>query len=363
MASSAPRLGGLTLLFLTACAPAGPVVGAVEHLGPLPQSADIQGRDGGTSSLLWGHSVWTFGDTVLDVADEDGQNWHHNSVGWTRDTEGRDGVDLLEHPVDGAGAPRHLLPPTPFEHAFNLNHLGEDCEEPCGARWATWPGQPVWVEARQQAMFFYGLIYAEPGAYNFEGHGTSLATWDQLDAVPQRLTVNPDAEHPDLLWGRGAPGWGIGPNVVDDHLYTFACEQRGLGRPCFLARAPVRTLHEASAWTYRSASGWSAQVDDAVGVFEGAPIMSVAWHAGLGAWLAVYSEPFAEEVVARTAPALWGPWSAPTTLFREPSVPYDAVHHTEYDEDGAIYISYSEPIADTWFGTTLAWVRVELAAP
>ncbi|MCP4803798.1 MAG: DUF4185 domain-containing protein [Proteobacteria bacterium] len=310
-------------------------------------------------------SVWTFGDTVLNVEDEDGQTWHHNSVGWTTDLDGSDGVDALQEPVDSVGPPRHLLPPTEDEHAFNLAHQGDDFEEPCGAHWATWPGAPVWVPQLDQAVFFYGLIYAEPGDMNFEGRGSGIAFWDALETVPKRASGDADAEHPDLIWDDSEPGWGLAPTVIDDDLYQFACISDGLSRPCYLARADVSELADHDAWTYWSESEWTASFDEADVAFDGTPILSIFWNDHLDAWLAVYSTPFSSKIVARTAPALEGPWSREVTLFEDESEPYDAVHHAEFDEDGGrvIHVSFSRTTDDAWFSSEHAWVRVELAGP
>ena len=80
----------LILVTLAGCTPDSFGARAVE-LGILPQASTIQGRDGGPSGLVWGHSVWSFGDTVLNQNDVEGTNWHHNSFSITDDLAGRDG--------------------------------------------------------------------------------------------------------------------------------------------------------------------------------------------------------------------------------------------------------------------------------
>src|SRR5690242_20450847 len=97
------------------------------EVGVLAQSPLIVGRDGGGSALMWGRSVWTFGDTVTSKADADGATWHHNSYSFTTDLVARDGIDGLVEPTDAAGAPRYLIAPTEDEAAFNAGHRGDDC--------------------------------------------------------------------------------------------------------------------------------------------------------------------------------------------------------------------------------------------
>ena len=61
------------------------------------------------------------------------------------------------------------------------------------ARWALWPGAPVFDTAGNRALIPYGLIYAEPGSFNFHGVGSSLAVWDDFTALPTRPVLSPSA--------------------------------------------------------------------------------------------------------------------------------------------------------------------------
>jgi hypothetical protein len=347
--------------------PAFEVVSAEER-GLVAQAATIQGRDGGSSALLWGRSVWTFGDTVLNVPDEDGAQWHHNSFSITEDLVAADGIAGFVEPPDGAGAPRYFLAPTAEEQAFNDAHDGDPCMvEPCGARWAVWPGAPVYDAARDRGIIFYGLIYAEPGSFNFHGVGTGVALWGAPDAEPERPVVSPGAEHPTLLFHEGEPDWGQAALVEGDVVYAFACVEKTFSRPCLLARVPAADVLVRDAWRFWDGADWVTDWRDAAELFDGAPILSVSWNAYLGAYLAVYAPSLENRVKARTAPALTGPWSDEATLFRTPRMgegwTYDAVEHAEYAEDGGrvIWISYSRPNGVGWFGSELALWRVELA--
>jgi hypothetical protein len=208
-------------------------------------------------------------------------------------------------------------------------------------------------------VIFYGLIYAEPGDFNFEGVGSSIATWTEFESGPTRPVIDPDAAHPDLLWSADEPAFVAG--VIDgDHLYGFACEQVGLGRPCTLARAPLDRVQEHDAWEWwdGSAFGDGAHAE----LFQGAPILSVSFNPWLGAWLAVYSPPFDGVIYGRTAPELTGPWSEAAVLYDPPAdTPYDANPHPDLETDGrTLYLTYSRPHGDRWFATEFPWIEVEL---
>jgi hypothetical protein len=351
------------------CAPPGPAVESAKEVSILEQSSWITGRDGGQSEVAWGASVWTYGDTVLSAEDEDGLTWHHNSVSVTADTDASDGIGAFIEPADSVGAPRMFMPPNAEEQAFNDAHLsGEDgacAEEPCGARWAIWPGSPVWDEDNQQAYVPYGLIYAEPGDFNFEGVGQSIATWSDPGADPERPVVDESAEYPDLIWRPEDGGWGAELLLVDGDLYAFACDDdsvAGWFDGCRLGRAAVDERTHPSAWRYWDGSTWTTNPADAKSLFAGAPILSIAWNAYLERWLVVYSPPFDGHIYARAAEDLTGPWSNATMLYTTPEedAPYDATHHAELAEEGGRveYVTYHRS-TDGWFGTEFAVIRVE----
>ncbi|MCA9681651.1 MAG: hypothetical protein KC457_05615 [Myxococcales bacterium] len=52
------------------CREAGPTALEAREIGVIEQDGAIEGRDGGTSALVWGRSIWTYGDTVLTLSDE-----------------------------------------------------------------------------------------------------------------------------------------------------------------------------------------------------------------------------------------------------------------------------------------------------
>lgn len=358
-----PSLRGVVLLVLCACAK--PVS---KELGVLEKMPGVQGRDGAVSALLWGRSVWDFGDTVLEVSDVNGENWHHNSFSYTSDLDARDGLTGFEQRTDDAGAPVYFVAPTDDEWAFNHAHLGENCAEtPCGARWAVWPGTMVFDESSHRALIFYGLIYAEPGDFNFRGVGSSVATWSSFDELPQRPVVSPGAEHPTLLFGENEPPWGTSAAIVDGQLYVFGCgeKDKGLAPPCRLARVEPASVLDRSAWRFFDGAKWVEDQSKATVLFEGAPSMTLFFNKHLDAWSVVYAMPLSNDVVLRTASKLTGPWTAPRKLFtanKPEGSAYDSNVHPELaPEDGKeLFITYSRSNGVGWFGSEFVLERVEL---
>lgn len=343
-------------------------VASAKEVFVLPQSASIAGRDGGLSGLCFGHSVWAFGDTVLTLEDEQGSTWHHNSFSFTDDLIARDGISGFGEPTDSKGAPRYLIAPTEDEAQFNQAHQGDPCQEmPCGARFAAWPGNPVFDGQNNRAFIPYGLIYAEPGDFNFKGVGQSIAIWNSFDSMPERPVIHPDWEHPTLLFKEGEPSYGLGAVISEGQLYSFDCPLDGFSRPCTLARVALDKALDRSAWQFWNGSTWTSDMHDTEVVFDGAPIMTVSYNAYLQRWTVIYSDNLSNDVCIRTAEALTGPWSDELVLFvadrkQGDGTVYDASPHPEMAEDNGrvLYISHSRPTGTGWFDAELAVWRVEL---
>jgi hypothetical protein len=347
--------------------PASFSVTGSREVGVVPQSGLIQGHDGGASALLFGHSVWIYGDTPLNVKDSAGIQWHSNSFAVTDDLDPSDGIGGFWERLDDAGAPMPLVANTAEEATFIADHAGDDCRvSPCGARWAQWPGSAVFDAARNRALVWYGLVYAEPGSFNFHGVGQSLAIWQDFAEFPKRLELSPGSPHPTLLFGENEPGFGAASAIDGEDLYAFACDKSGFGRPCLIGRVPAAHALERSAWTYWDGESWSAQIGDAHPVFDGGLGLSV--FRLRGKWVAVYAASLSSDIKARTADTLVGPWSSEVALFTadrkgDDSWTYDAYVHSELTpaDESALYVSFTRPNHQGWFGSETVLVRVDIA--
>src|SRR5215469_842944 len=336
--------------------PSGPppqlFVTQVTDLGALPTNPDILGRDGGYSTLFQGASVWLYGDTFLAKADVQNRTLISDSWSFTTDLNAQDGIRFQER-LDSTGAPTMILPETPAEQAFNEAHNVNNCQaQPCGARWALWPGAIVVNPADNTALIFYTVVSAQPGAFNFQGIGTSVATWQNLQSQPQRATLNPPivADHADLMFTQNEPGFGSAAFISNGTLYVYGCGigTNGADKGCRLGKVNASGAQDRSAWTFYAGNGnWSSHLSDAVSVFSGVDILSVSWNDYLQSYVAVYSKVFSQNVMIRTSPNPEGPWSGEILAFvaMAPSNGnvFDAHAHSEYDLNGGqtILVSYS----------------------
>jgi len=262
-----------------------------------------------------------------------------------------------------------LLPLTPTEEAFNQAHNVNNCQaQPCGARWALWPSSAVVNPADNSALIFYMVVSAQPGNFNFKGIGNSVAVWQNIQQQPQRPTLNPPivAGHPDLIFTQTEPGFGSASFISNGTLYAYGCDYNS---GCQLGKVDPSSAQDRSAWTfYAGNENWSAQIGDAISVFNDASILSISWNAYLQRYLAVYSPPFSQNVVMRTSMNPEGPWSSEIVAFvaMQPAGGgnvYDALAHAEYDSNGGqtIYVSYSRATPAA-FSSEVRLVSVQFAA-
>jgi hypothetical protein len=153
------------------------LVTSAKDLGAIPTNPGILGRDGAYSALFQGTSVWLHGDTFLARADAQNLTLISDSWSFTTDLNAQTGITGFQERPDATGAPTMILPETPAEQAFNQAHNVNNCQaQPCGARWALWPMSITVNPADNTALIFYMLVSAQPGAFNFQIIGTSVAT-------------------------------------------------------------------------------------------------------------------------------------------------------------------------------------------
>lgn len=349
------------------------IVSNVTDLGTIPTSPAILGRDGAYSALFQGYSVWLYGDTFLSNSNAEGFGLISDSWSFTTDLNAQDGITGFQERLDSAGAPTMVLVETAEEQAFNAAHNGTPCaEQPCGARWALWPSSIVTDTSSSHALVFYMVVYAQPGSFNFQGNGNSVAVWQNFQQLPQRPNFNPPivANHPDLMFNENEPNFGTAALISGGTLYVYGCgtPSNGGDKGCRLARVQPGSVQNPSAWSFYAGNNqWSSQVEDAVSVFTGSSIASVSWNSFLGQYVAVYSPPFSQSVMMRTAPNPEGPWSREVVAFvaMQPAQGnvYDAHAHSEYDLDGGktVFVTYSR--ATGTFSSQVRLVSIQLQRP
>ena len=332
-----------------------PLVQSVTPLGTVHQNPVINARDNAESALFKGKSVWTFGDTSMSVPGAHGTNWDDNSLSWTTNLDASSGITLDHDLTDSTGAPREFLPYTRSEAQYNYTHDKNHCTQaPCGAEIALWAQQVVPDEARNRLLLFFVEIWRVSGQPNWTTVGAGIAVMTP-DGKVTRPLENPGSSMPQLMWDQGDGGYINGSLVVAGMLYSYKCVPDWVAMDCNVARVPLADALDKSQWRYYAADGsWSANEADAVTVFQGgAAGNSVFYNAYLGEYMAIYAQPFTNDVMYRVANNPWGPWSGDGLLFTgEPgwdgNFDYAAFAHPEFStDDGQVqYVTY---VHDTGF--------------
>ena len=323
-------LAGAALLAACDGAPAS-TRATVPELGALGHPAVVTARDGGASASVHGKTLWLFGDTLMTLTGADGFSYRSSTAAWG------DGASLsLTEPLDAAGAPFQLLPYTDDELAYN--RAGGPNE-----RFALWPGGAI--ESGAGALVFFSYLKVHPGALNYEGLGVGVATLSPGATIASRA--------PALLFVPPVPGFAVGAVVADGFVHLYACDPvvGQLDSDCRVARAPADDATTSATWTVWDGATWNADLTAGLPVLHGAPgDLSVSWNAHLGAYLAVHSAIFSDEVVFHTAPRPEGPWTSAQQLFvgarQAGTNDYAAKEHPELATDGGrgLFVTYAHPL-------------------
>jgi hypothetical protein len=192
-------------------------------------------------------------------------------------------------------------------------------------------------------------------ALGFETCGTDLAKISGLDNDPQKWSVKYFPLVPD-----GIHAYPSATAVVNGkYVYIFALLETDL-RPMLLTRVPLDGLNSpAEHLQYLSKSGdWKPgfTTADAMHVMKhGNTEMTVRYHPVLKKWVAILNYPklFSDEIVARTAPQLTGPWSEDREIYRIPEMQkgepgydkdtfcYAGKEHPEFRQPGSLLVTYA----------------------
>jgi hypothetical protein len=335
--------------FAASAAPPLPLVQSVTPLGLVHQNPVVNARDNAQSAWFKGKSIWTFGDTSMTVPGARDKFWDNNSLSWTTNRDASAGITLDHDLVDATGAPREFLPYTAAEARYNYTHDKAHCTaKPCGAEVALWAQQVVPDEARNRLLLFYIEIQRINGQPDWTTLGSGIAVMTP-DGKVTRPVQNPGSSRPQLLWDNADGGYIWGSVVVADMLYAYQCVPNWVVMECNVGRVPLANALVKSQWRYYAADGsWSANEADAVKLFEGgAAGNSIFYNAYLGTYMAIYAQPFTDDIMYRVADNPWGPWSDAGLLFTgQPgwngTNNYAAFAHPEFSTgDGQVqYITY-----------------------
>ena len=330
-----------------------PKVISVTPLGSVTQNSVIYGRDGTFSALVNGASVWTFGDTPMSVPGVLGNFWDDNSLSWTTNLDASQGINLNHDLLDSTGAPAEFLPYLPWERRFDYQHDNNHCTmQPCGAQFAMWDGPVINDPARNRVLFYYyELFRGVKGMTGWDTVGGGIAVYTPGKGITRPIE-NPGSKYPTLIWGQKDQEYNSGALVVGDILYSYGCKAGFLVQNCMIAQVPLADALDIKQWTYYAGNNtWSTNPSDAVVIFQGgAAANQVFYNAYLGEYMNIFNPALNNDMYFMVSSTPWGPWSAPTLLFKgetpyKGSVNYTGQAHVEFAQGNGQtqYVTYAHP--------------------
>jgi hypothetical protein len=210
-----------------------------------------------------------------------------------------------------------------------------------------------WGQAAQWDVNYSSLAMSSDGGRSWTVQRDRVR-WGPKSNFAQ-VAVAPDPEGTHLLF-YGIPGGRFGAvklmrtantwqSVLSPSSYRYFAGTDATGRP-----------------------RWSAQAAQAA-IVAGAPVgeLSVIYDPGLRQWLMTYLQggndqimPSSDDLVIRSAPHYWGPWSAPAALVSHNQFPglYGAFMHPHFLAEGGHTIYF---VMSQWGPYSVFWMRATLA--
>ncbi len=321
------------------------------------------GQDGAYSIPLNGESFWFFGDTLIGKRVPGESLWYpggqpvgpydmsgrgsikrmlNNSGLILKDKTGRYGLKSYRYICDEQGNIRQLIPRLPDEHPDEIR---------------IWSLHGCCL-GDKMCLYFVKVRMLESGLLpvNFEVLGSGLAVGNKKQWQFKRAVYDGST----LLWKQNEPRFGAAV-LVDpkgEWVYVYGAIQDAANvQRCYVARVRPDQIEKLEKYTYFAApeSRWTPHVSKAVSIMQDMPNeLSVSFNPYLDCYLSVHSFDLTGQIVGRTAPEPWGPWSEPVVLHtvvprREKPLPYPPLiyagkEHPELSEAGGkvIYLTYIE---------------------
>jgi Domain of unknown function (DUF4185) len=302
------------------------ILNAVD-LGAIGHPISVTNRDGGSSAIIAGKLLWTFGDTLFNPKSVDGTNLRSNTAALADPILPL----VVTEPTDANGAPFQFLPFSSEEKAFN------DANGSPNDRIALWTGSMIDLNGTTQ--MFYLKLHVKPGLLNYEFLGVGLAS-----IAPNSTTAT---REPNMLFAATEPLFTTAMRVNSEVFVYGNLATKGV----MIARVNIDHLKERSQYRFWNGMDWVADVGQAVAIVPQTPALSVSYNPYLQQFLAVSSGVFSNKVFFRTAPQPEGPWSPVLEAFTgmtpaTNTVDYAGIEHPELAKDGGktLFVTYYHPL-------------------
>ncbi|NKR62134.1 DUF4185 domain-containing protein [Rhodococcus hoagii] len=314
--------------------------------------------------IMWdngaGQVLMAFGDTVGDCG-IDGDQWRSNVLFRSNDANLADGMRIDSSPLDtpGGNFSRQVikgllnLPPGTMPE-FTVIPTGGVAVD--GVQYVRWMSVRSWDVPGEWTTNYSGLAFSTDNGENWTTDPATVrlnreGVLDGLDlpGVPNLATSNKNWQMSAFVPGRGADS---------NYVYEFGTPS-GRSGEARLARVPKADIRNLDAYEYRTGSGWSQDIADAVPVIRGnVSELSVQWNPYLGKYVGMYTDMGGLKI--RQSSDLIN-WSGTQTLIGSTALPslYGGFMHPWTNKNGTDKNLYF--VLTTWDRYNVIYMKTDLS--
>lgn len=164
------------------------------------------------------------------------------------------------------------------------------------------------------------------GAFGFQPKGQYLGVVENAHDDPADWRIDLRPLPFTRYTAKDERTFGVCAFEDKDFFYVYGTDEDVTKNPrrrdLIVARAPADKVEDFSAWRFWDGKEWQAKPERAARVVEnGGSEASVNWLAGIDRYVLLYTRGgMSADILARTAPNPWGPWSDATTIYKCPEM-------------------------------------------
>lgn len=308
-------VGALTRVAFAAEPPSFRVRGAVAERQWNARFAGLEGWIGGDAvySAERGDRgvVWLFGDTLFGKV-----------------SEGRRAGAVMVNNSVGIMPRERQATPIAFASGKLPDGKRRAVFVPAEGQGWFWPQAAIFYDRRLFVFLAQIQKTEQPGVFGFEQIGQWLGVVENTADDPSAWRVE-QRRLPFCEFGRqGERSWGSALLTHGEYVYVYGVDDRRKepgSRRLLVARAPLEKLSHFEQWQFLAGSGWVSTPQEAAATLNGlATEFSVSPLPDRSGYVMVYTENgLGDQIVGRTSITPFGPWSAPTRLYKCPEMSRD----------------------------------------
>lgn len=242
--------------------------------------------------IMWdngaGEVLMAFGDTVGDCG-IDGDQWRSNVLFRSTDANLADGMRIATSPTDVPNGTfsrqviKGLISDGPGAlPEFTVIPTGGVAVD--GVQYVRWMSVRSWDVPGEWTTNYSGLAVSHDNGETWETDLPTLRINNPVPGLPSGVPTAIASENVDWQMSAFVPDRG------DGYVYEFGTPS-GRSGEARLARVPKADILNPIAYQYRTNSGWSQNIADAVPVIRGnVSELSVQWNPYLGKYVAMYTD-------------------------------------------------------------------------